>query len=101
MPELPEVETVVRTLRPKLVGKTISRVRLHRNDILTPADVDLPGLLTGTAISAIDRRGKRIIFTLENDQRFYIHLGMTGRLTVEPPDAPVLKHTHLVIEFAS
>ena len=97
MPELPEVETVVVTLRPKLVGQTIAGVVVHRPDIIAPAGLDLRAKLARQRIDAVDRRGKRIGFTLANGERFYIHLGMTGRLTFEPPDAELLKHTHLVL----
>jgi formamidopyrimidine-DNA glycosylase len=99
MPELPEVQTVVTTLRPKLLGRTIRAVRLARADILQPAGADLPALLVGRAVSSIERRGKRIIFRLSDDARFYVHLGMTGQLTVAPPDAPLPPHTHLTIDF--
>lgn len=99
MPELPEVQTVVTTLRPRVTGATLARVRLHRTDIVSPAGVDLPPLLTGRAITAVDRRAKRIVFTLDDNERFYVHLGMTGQLTVESPDAPVRPHTHLVVEL--
>jgi formamidopyrimidine-DNA glycosylase len=98
MPELPEVETVVRTLRPAIVGGRIARAQLHRADILTPTGIDLPPLLANRVIGSIDRRGKRIVLTLDNSHRFYIHLGMSGRLTLEPPDAPLLSHTHFISE---
>src|SRR4051794_12264862 len=103
MPELPEVHTVVLGLRPKLIGKTVRAVRLHRPDILTPPAVDLPAELLGRTIRAVDRRGKRIVFTLDTGSRFYVHLGMTGQLTVVPPapaPAPPPTHTHLEIDFA-
>jgi formamidopyrimidine-DNA glycosylase len=54
--------------------------------------------LLGRVVRAVERRGKRIIIELDDGNRFYVHLGMTGRLTVELPDAPVKSHTHLVIE---
>lgn len=99
MPELPEVQTVVDTLRPRVLGRTITRVRLARPDIVTPADFDLAIGLSGQVISSIERRGKRIVFTLASGDRFYIHLGMTGRLTVQSRSAPVPRHTHLVLEL--
>ncbi len=97
MPELPEVQTVVVTLRPKIIGKTIRAVVLTRRDIVTPADVDLPALLLGRRIESIDRRGKRIVFALDDGNRFYVHLGMSGQLIVTDPDAPLPPHTHLMI----
>src|SRR5947207_6426582 len=52
-------------------------------------------------IRSLDRRGKRIIFTLDDANRFYIHLGMSGRLTIESAGAPVPPHTHFILEFDS
>src|SRR5437016_5224631 len=99
MPELPEVETVVRTLRPRLVGAVIQRVRLERADILDPIETDLPAQLIGRSVTMVERRGKRIIVTLDNADRFYVHLGMTGQLTVETAESPLRKHTHLILEL--
>src|SRR5438874_1494809 len=101
MPELPEVQTVVNTLSPRVTGAKIRAVALHRADIVAPMGTDLVGHLTDRVIHKIERRGKRIVFTLGNGNRFFIHMGMTGRLTIEPPDAPVLKHTHLVVTLQS
>src|SRR3954451_16126842 len=101
MPELPEVETVVTTLRPRVVGRTIERVALHRSDILSPPGTDLPAELRGRAIASVDRRGKRIVFTLDGGGRFYVHLGMTGQLTVVARDAPAPPHTHLEIDLSA
>jgi formamidopyrimidine-DNA glycosylase len=97
MPELPEVQTVVDTLRPRTVNARITNVHLHRQDIVTPPDTDLANLLTGRTITALARRAKRIVFTLDDDHHFYIHLGMTGQLTLEPSQAPTKTHTHLVL----
>lgn len=97
MPELPEVETIVRSLRPRIIGRTIDLVRLSRRDILQPADIDLTEKILHRRIVQLDRRGKRILFKLDDAARFYIHLGMSGRLTVEPPAGPVRPHTHLVL----
>jgi formamidopyrimidine-DNA glycosylase len=99
MPELPEVQTVVSTLRPRIIGRRIQRLTLHRTDIVTPQDIDLRKLLTNRTVTDLTRRGKRIVFTLDDGQRFYIHLGMSGRLTIEADDAPLGKHTHLVIQL--
>jgi formamidopyrimidine-DNA glycosylase len=98
MPELPEVQTVVATLRPRVIGRVIRSVALSRTDIVTPATVDLVTCLTGRTIRDVARRGKRIVFTLDDANRFYIHLGMTGQLTVVDPTAAVLPHTHLELD---
>jgi len=97
MPELPEVQTVVDTLRPRVVGQKLGPVLHLRRDIVTPRSIDLPAQLSGRRVLNISRRGKRIVFWLDDGNRFFIHLGMTGRLTVESADAPLLPHTHLII----
>jgi formamidopyrimidine-DNA glycosylase len=99
MPELPEVQTVVLTLAPKVVGRTIRAVRHVRGDIVSPPGTNLVGLLRGRRVEAVGRRGKRIVFTLDDGNRFYVHLGMTGQLTVASPDAPTLPHTHMVVDL--
>jgi formamidopyrimidine-DNA glycosylase len=105
MPELPEVHTIVTTLRPRVVGRTIRAVVLNRTDILCPEGVNLPAELIGRTVTTVDRRGKRIVFTLNDGGRFYIHLGMTGQLTfVDQAPAPlapgpVPPHTHLELDF--
>jgi formamidopyrimidine-DNA glycosylase len=101
MPELPEVQTVVTTLRPRLIGRTIRSVALSRRDIVTPAGVDLVTCLTGRTIRDIARRGKRIVFTLDDANRFYIHLGMTGQLTVADPSSEKAPHTHLELDVGT
>jgi formamidopyrimidine-DNA glycosylase len=95
MPELPEVQTVVDTLRPRVAGRKIAQVHLARRDILTPSDARIEQLLTGRTIRDVSRRGKRILFLLDNAERFYIHLGMTGQLSVDSASADVASHTHL------
>jgi formamidopyrimidine-DNA glycosylase len=101
MPELPEVETIVLSLRPCAAGKTIVAARLNRTDVLIPADLDLSARLRNQTIATIDRRGKRIVFALTDGNRFFIHLGMTGRLTLHPPADPLLPHTHLVLTLGN
>jgi formamidopyrimidine-DNA glycosylase len=100
MPELPEVETIVRSLRPKAAGRVIDAVRVLRADVIEPGNIDLPARISGRTISAIHRRGKKIVFELDDTNRFYIHLGMSGRLTFDPPDSPMGAHTHVVLQIA-
>jgi len=99
MPELPEVQTVVSTLAPHVTGARVLAVQLNRKDIVTPIDLDIAPLLENRVITAVTRRAKRIVFTLENANRFYIHLGMSGQLTLETPSAEVKKHTHLILRL--
>jgi formamidopyrimidine-DNA glycosylase len=82
-----------------VVGRTIKKVVSLRPDIVTPAGADLSALLRRRRINAIHRRGKRIIFTLDSSERFYVHLGMTGQLTVTRRDEPIPPHTHMRLDL--
>ncbi len=101
MPELPEVQTIVNTLAPALTGRRIVRIVHLRPDIVTPIGFELPKHLQDRKIKSIHRRAKRIVFTLDDNNAFYIHLGMSGRLTLEAPDEPIPLHTHLIVETDS
>ena len=99
MPELPEVQSVVDSLAPHLVGQTIEAAELRRADFVNPIGFDLATALRGRTIVAITRRAKRIVLDLDDGNRLYFHLGMTGRLTVELRTAVELKHLHFVIRM--
>src|ERR1041385_8732853 len=99
MPELPEVQTVVTTLAPRVAGKQIARVVHLRSDMVTPSNFDFASAVSGRTITSVSRRGKRIVFELDDGNRFFIHLGMTGRLMVEPGDTQIAPHTHLIFEL--
>lgn len=100
MPELPEVQTVVNTLLPRVLNAHITQAQLLHAGIVRPAGTDLPRHLRGRRIIAIDRRGKRIVVALQPAGRLLIHLGMTGRLTVRPVGAERRLHTHMVLHLA-
>ncbi|MCC7349055.1 MAG: bifunctional DNA-formamidopyrimidine glycosylase/DNA-(apurinic or apyrimidinic site) lyase [Phycisphaerales bacterium] len=100
MPELPEVQTIVNTLQPQVARRRIVGVELRRADVLTPPGFDLPNHLDGRKVQSISRRGKRIVFRLDSGQGFFIHLGMSGQLTIHLPADPVAKHTHLIIHLS-
>ena len=97
MPELPEVQTIVTTLATKAAGRTITGIDIVRADYVHPAGEDVADHLRGREILAVERRGKRIIFTLDNGEHFLIQLGMTGRLTIEAVGSERLLHTHVVL----
>ncbi|MEM1012620.1 MAG: bifunctional DNA-formamidopyrimidine glycosylase/DNA-(apurinic or apyrimidinic site) lyase [Planctomycetota bacterium] len=99
MPELPEVETVVRTLRPAVVGKRIDRVSLFRDDYATPGDFGWG--LANRRVTGVRRRAKRIVIDLCGRESFVVHLGMTGRLTLDEPAMPRAIHTHAVFAIGS
>ena len=101
MPELPEVETVVRDLRPQLSGRTITSVKVSRDPAILARLIRYPSPrrfvqgLSGRTIRTVERRGKYIVMPLdENGRRFVVHLGMTGHLRVWEPEEAAAKHTH-------
>ncbi len=97
MPELPEVETVVRDLRPLLVGRRIEGVRVSRFALRKPWTRGWSRRLRGRRVEAVRRRGKWIVLDLDDGGRLVFHLGMTGQLTVT--DAPMEDHTHLIFDL--
>lgn len=100
MPELPEVETVVRTLGGLVVGKQIERVSVLLPRIIrTPDDVEeFKSQLAGQTIHAIKRRAKFIQFFLDQDV-LISHLRMEGRYGLYQAEEPVEKHTHVIFHF--
>jgi formamidopyrimidine-DNA glycosylase len=83
VPELPEVETIVRDLRPLLTGKTLTNPRLHHTDVLRR--VSKPTLLRclrGNRIEGVERRAKHVVLRLESGHRLVIQPRMTGSLVV-------------------
>jgi formamidopyrimidine-DNA glycosylase len=99
MPELPEVETVVRDLRPLLVGKRLAAIRTSRRQLRTKWSKSWEAKLTGSRVSAIRRRGKWILLDLDPIGLFIVHLGMTGQLTVVPRSAARENHVHLIVDL--
>ena len=111
MPELPEVETVVRGLQVHLPGRAITAIRLGKTDFIDdPAALE--EILPGSRILAVHRHGKFIVVLLEKPLAtqtqaasrptrfdFIVHLGMTGNLVVRPPTAPSPPHTHAWISL--
>jgi formamidopyrimidine-DNA glycosylase len=99
MPELPEVETVVRTLRPQIVGQSIRSLWTSGQSLRMARRVDkgrLRETCAGATICAVRRRGKYILIDFESGGGVLVHLGMTGRLTVVDEGRKRIKHTHVV-----
>lgn len=88
MPELPEVETVVRGLRPALEGRTIQRVETRRAGLRFPFPPDFAARLEGRRIARLSRRAKYIVGDIDGGGHLLIHLGMTGRFTIVPALGP-------------
>lgn len=87
MPELPEVETIRRGLRPYVLGRCIASVEIGAPKIFQVDPATLEGALSGQTIHEIGRRGKYLIFFLSRN-RMVVHLGMTGQLTLRDPSEP-------------
>ncbi|WP_135467136.1 bifunctional DNA-formamidopyrimidine glycosylase/DNA-(apurinic or apyrimidinic site) lyase [Crenalkalicoccus roseus] len=118
MPELPEVETVMRGLAAVLAGRRITAVRVARPDLRWPLPEGLAARLTGARVLGFRRRGKYMLMRLEGGDSVLIHLGMSGRMVArrvgEPPSprlgpqgaasdargqgGPPEAHEHLVLE---
>jgi formamidopyrimidine-DNA glycosylase len=134
VPELPEVETIVRGLRKSVVGDVIVDLWLSgRPQPLKSPPEEIASVLQGARIAGVRRMGKHIVIDLATgrlgdpaiakrkratrlaaaskspdhpitrspDSHFIVHLGMTGRLLVGPPDTPFAKHTHLIARLKS
>lgn len=103
MPELPEVETVRRSLLPVVLEKPIETVDVHYERILQNISVpEFKRRVQGNQFLDITRRGKYLIFSLENDLELVAHLRMTGRLIFfSDHSIPLAKHTSVVFGFGS
>lgn len=101
MPELPEVETVVRTLRPNLKGREIKQIEIRHEDVIHhPGAAEFIGRLQGCTIAELSRRGKYICMTLDDGQLLAAHLRMTGRLLYADPKQELLPHTHVIMDLS-
>lgn len=97
MPELPEVETVVRGLRPKLEGRVLAEVEQRCESLRFPLPAGFARRLRGRRVLRIDRRAKYILARLDGGEVLLCHLGMSGRMVVtKAPDRPLDKHDHVV-----
>lgn len=99
MPELPEVETVVRDLRPLLIGRTFTALRRGKHNLRKPWKKAWDAQVAGANVEAIRRRGKWIIVDLHGGRRLLVHLGMTGQFYVATSHEPAETHTHLVFSL--
>jgi len=101
MPELPEVETVVRGLRPFLQDQRLDKLLLRRADMRFPFPEGLAQRVTGKTISAVERRAKYglIRFASDDPLSLLFHLGMSGRMVCETTATDTFeKHDHVVLE---
>ncbi|MCX7624373.1 MAG: bifunctional DNA-formamidopyrimidine glycosylase/DNA-(apurinic or apyrimidinic site) lyase [Thermomicrobium sp.] len=103
MPELPEVETVRRTLAPVLVGATIVAALRgeHPEDILLDPWQFFARRVRRRRIVSLDRRGKFLALRGDDGTRLLVHLGMTGELRLAHPGVPPERHCHLALVLRS
>ncbi len=103
MPELPEVETVMRGLRPVLKGEEIADVQIKRKDLRIPFTPKLKQKLEGRGVTHLTRRAKYILIHLSDMNILVIHLGMSGRITIIPAgeDYTLQKHDHFTMTMKS
>ncbi len=101
MPELPEVETLRRSLCPAIVGRTLVGIRGETfPDVMGGELIDeVSRRLAGNQIEDLTRRGKYLFFLLSDGSSLLIHLRMTGRLILAPRDAPPIRFEHLALEL--
>jgi formamidopyrimidine-DNA glycosylase len=99
MPELPEVETVCRSLRPHLVGRTIARIEVIEPRLRVLVDVVALASLAGKRVEQISRIAKYIVLQLSGDAVWLFHLGMSGKLICAAPDTARRKHDHIVVDL--
>lgn len=98
MPELPEVETVCRTIAPHVIGRRVLAVTVRERRLRKPIAADFAPRLTGRTIHAVARRAKYVLLDVGDGLRWVVHLGMSGRFCVgdPPPDLP---HVHVLVEL--
>jgi formamidopyrimidine-DNA glycosylase len=101
MPELPEIETIRRSLKPRLLQRRVANVRVRRASLRRRVDPALAEKLSGRRIIRLRRRAKYLICDLDDGQIWIFHLGMSGRLLHFPPRSYCRpdKHDHVIVEL--
>lgn len=99
MPELPEVETTLRGISPHIVGQRIQTLHLRQTHLRWPIPLELPQLVRKRILQTIERRGKYLLFTLDNEVTLLWHLGMSGSLRIINNNEAPRKHDHVELVF--
>src|SRR5579862_9996171 len=99
MPELPEVETVRRSLRP-MIGRRIEAIEVFDTRLRRPLAKDFAGLLRGHVVDDIHRRGKYLLFRLSGGHTLLAHLGMSGALLLQPEGTARETHDHVRLHMS-
>lgn len=102
MPELPEVETIRRSLNPLIKGGEILNAKINYPNLLKNCSKkEFENKLAGQIFESIDRRGKYLMFNFESNLKMIVHLRMTGQLRYEKKSTDPIKHTHIFFELDS
>jgi formamidopyrimidine-DNA glycosylase len=100
MPELPEVETVVRGLQASIAGRRVEKLTLRRADLRFPLPKGLTAHIEGRRVLGITRRAKYLLFQIEGGGVLIAHLGMSGRMVLgRNGSAEERRHDHVVLSF--
>ncbi len=100
MPELPEVETTRRGIKPHIHGQAIKKLIVRQPSLRWPVPDNLPRLIKGKVIEAVERRAKYILLKFSNGTAI-LHLGMSGSLRIIEADEPPMAHDHVDIVLDS
>lgn len=100
MPELPEVETTRRGIKPYVVGERVERLVVRNSSLRWPVPQELAQQIQGSQVLELLRRGKYLLFGFSTGTMI-IHLGMSGSLRIVPTGQPAGKHDHLDIGFCN
>lgn len=98
MPELPEVESTARSLRPRLISRQVRRVGGVDWPRMVPnaSEADLDDALRGHSVVSVERRGKYLLIGFDNDVWLAVHRKMSGNLLLVAASGPTILHTHFV-----
>jgi formamidopyrimidine-DNA glycosylase len=99
MPELPEVETIARSLEPRIKGRAISAIELLYRPLLRGGRPGRLGGLIGRRVLGVRRRGKMLLIGIEGGRTLVFHLKMTGQFLFAASSEPRDKHVRLAIRF--
>lgn len=100
MPELPEVETLRRSLAPRLVGRRIEAVHVRETRLREPVSRRrLAARISRRRVEAVRRRSKYLLIEMERGQHLLVHLGMSGRLTLHDRGEALERHVHVVFDL--
>lgn len=98
MPELPEVETTCRGIRPWVAGRALTRMVVRNPRLRVPVPDELPARVAGCVLQAVERRAKYLLLRF-GDGSVIVHLGMSGSLRVVDGDEPPGTHDHVDFVF--